>query len=106
MSRSTSLSAGASIWGWARVSIEYGWDITFLGSAPIHDKLELYGALDIAFNRFDDDVADDSFTWVHLVPGIQGTRSRRILDLVAEVGIGLNDDSANYFSAGIAFYIR
>ncbi len=84
---------------------QYGWDITFLGSAPIADRLELYGALDIAFNQFDDDVADDSFTWVHLVPGIEYALSSD-LDLVAEVGFGLNDDSAHYFSVGLAYYIR
>ena len=84
---------------------QHGWDITFLGSAPINDKLKIYGGLDIAFNSIDDDFIDETFTHVHLVPGIEYSISPE-LDFVAELGIGLNGESANYFSAGIAYYIR
>ena len=78
-------------------------DITFLGSGHVTPKLELYGGLDIAHNDIDD--VDDSFTTVHLVPGIEYAISQDI-DFVAEVGLGLNDDSHHYISGGIAFYIR
>jgi hypothetical protein len=81
-----------------------GIDLTFLASAPIAERLELYGALDVAFSFVDDDFAED-FTTVHLVPGVEYAISRD-LDLVAEFGIGLNDDSWHYFSAGIAYYVR
>ena len=80
-----------------------GFDITFLTSGHVAPKLELYGALDIARNSFDD--FDDSFTTVHLVPGIEYAL-RPDIDLVAEVGLGLNDSSNHYVSGGIAFYIR
>ena len=93
------LGRGESVLG------QHGWDITFLGSAPISDKLEIYGGLDIAFNSIDDDFVDENFTHVHLVPGIEYSISPE-LDFVAELGIGLNGESANYFSAGIAYYIR
>jgi outer membrane protein with beta-barrel domain len=80
-----------------------GFDITFLGSKHVLPKLEIYGGLDIATNDFED--SDDHFTTVHLVPGIEYAISRDI-DLVAEVGLGLNDDARHYISGGIAFYIR
>jgi hypothetical protein len=78
-------------------------DVTFLGSGHVTPKLELYGGLDIARNDIDD--VDDSFTTVHLVPGIEYAISQDI-DFVAEVGLGLNDDSHHYISGGIAFYFR
>jgi len=80
-----------------------GFDITFLGSGHVTPKLELYGGLDISRVSIDD--FDDSYTTVHLVPGIEYALSQDI-DLVAEFGLGLNDDSNHYISGGIAFYIR
>jgi hypothetical protein len=80
-----------------------GFDFTFLGSGHVSPRLELFGALDIARNKFND--FDTSFTTAHLVPGIEYAISQDI-DFVAEVGLGLNDDSSHYFSGGIAFYIR
>ena len=80
-----------------------GFDITFLGSGHVTPKLELYGGLDISRVSIDD--FDDSYTTVHLVPGIEYAVSQDI-DLVAEFGLGLNDDSNHYISGGIAFYIR
>jgi hypothetical protein len=62
-------------------------------------------------DRFDmefesvDDVDDSSFTRAYVVPGIE-YKITQDLDLVAEFGIGLNDDSPHYLSAGLAFYIR
>lgn len=82
-----------------------GFDLTLLGSGPIARKLELYGGLDLAFESLDDDVPDSGFTTVHLVPGIEYAILPN-LDFLAEFGIGLNNDSWNYFSAGITFYIR
>jgi len=80
-----------------------GFDITFLGSGHVTPKLELYGGLDISQVSIDD--VDDSYTTVHLVPGIEYALSQDI-DFVAEFGLGLNDDSNHYISGGIAFYIR
>lgn len=80
-----------------------GFDFAFLGSGHVSPQLELYGALDIATNEFDDDLGD--YTTVHLVPGIEYAINED-LDFVAEVGVGMNDESDNYFSAGLAFYFR
>jgi hypothetical protein len=82
-----------------------GLDFTFLASGPVSPRLELYGALDFAVNAFTSDFVDDDYTTVHLVPGIEYAVSPDI-DLVAEFGIGLNDDSDHYLSGGIAFYLR
>ena len=80
-----------------------GLDLTFLASGHLSPKLELFGGLDISRISIDD--FDDSFTTAHLVPGIEYAISQDI-DFVAEVGLGLNDNSNHYISGGIAFYIR
>ena len=79
-------------------------DTALVASGHVTDNLELYGGLNASFESLDD-VPDSDFTRVYVVPG----REYKIhddLDLVAEFGIGLNDDSPNYVSAGLAFYIR
>ena len=83
----------------------YGFDVTFLTSGHVTPRLELYGGLDLAFNTITEDFDDNNYTTVHLVPGIEFSVSRDI-DLVAEFGIGLNDDSRHYLAGGVAFYFR
>jgi hypothetical protein len=78
-------------------------DFTFLGSGHVTPRLEFYGGLD--FSRMSIDDFDASFTTVHLVPGIEYAISPD-LDFVAEFGIGVDDDSTNYLSVGIAYYLR
>jgi hypothetical protein len=80
-----------------------GLDLTFLASGHATPRLELYGALDVARNSFDD--FDRDVTTIHFVPGIEYAVTQDV-DFVAEVGLGMNDDSNHYFSAGIAFYVR
>ena len=84
-----------------------GFELTPLLSGHVNESLELCGALDASFESIKDAPAgaDDSFTRLHLVPGIEYRLSDKA-DLVGEVGIGLNDDSFNYVGAGIAFYLR
>jgi hypothetical protein len=84
-----------------------GFEITPLVSGHVTESLELFGALDVAFESVQDAPAgvDDSYTRVHLVPGIE-YRLSDAADLVAEFGVGLNDNSSEYVSAGIAFYFR
>jgi hypothetical protein len=79
-------------------------DTALLVSGNIGDKLEAYGGLNLSFESVDD-VDDSSFTRAYVVPGIE-YKLNEDLDLVAEFGIGLNDDSPHYVSAGLAFYIR
>ncbi|MET0556007.1 MAG: outer membrane beta-barrel protein [Vicinamibacteria bacterium] len=79
-------------------------DTALLVSGNIGDKLEAYGGLNLSFESLDD-IDDSSFTRAYVVPGIE-YKIHDDLDLVAEFGIGLNDDSPHYVSAGLAFYIR
>ncbi len=84
-----------------------GFEITPLLSGHVNESIELYGALDASFESIKDAPPgfDDTFTRLHLVPGIEYRLSDKA-DLVGEIGIGLNDDSFNYASVGIAFYLR
>jgi hypothetical protein len=82
-----------------------GIDLTFLASGQVAPRLELYGGLDLAFNSINDDFIDGDYTTVHIVPGIE-YRIAEDIDLVAEFGIGVNDDSHHYLAGGLAFYFR
>jgi hypothetical protein len=84
-----------------------GFEVTPLLSGHVSKSLELCGALDVSFETIKDvpSWVDDTFTRVHLVPGIE-YRLSDSADLVAEVGLGLNDDSFSYAGAGVTFYIR
>jgi Outer membrane protein beta-barrel domain len=79
-------------------------DTALLASGHVTDNLELYGGVNLSFESLDD-VPDSDFTRAYIVPGVE-YKIHDDLDLVAEFGIGLNDDSPNYVSAGLAFYIR
>ena len=84
-----------------------GLEITPQLSGHVTKNIELCGALDVSFESIKDvpEGFDDSFTRLHLVPGIEYTLSDTI-DLEGEIGIGLNDDSYNYAGIGIIFYFR
>jgi len=84
-----------------------GFDVTPLLSAHLNETIELCGALDASFESIEDapPEIDDSFTRLHLVPGIEYRLSDTV-DLLGEVGIGLNDDSFTYAGVGVALYIR
>jgi hypothetical protein len=83
-----------------------GFEITPLLSGHVSPSVELYGALDASFESWQDAPPQyDTFTRLHLVPGIE-VRLSEVVDLVGEVGIGLNDDSATYAGIGFAFYLR
>ena len=78
-----------------------GIDTALLLSGNVADKLELYGGFNLSFESGD----DEDFTRAYLVPGIEYRVSEN-LDLLAEFGLGLNDDTRNYASFGLALYIR
>ena len=84
-----------------------GIEITPQLSGHVTENLELCGTLDASFESLKDvpSGVDDSFTRLHLVPGIEYRLSDSV-DLEAEFGIALNDDSSNYLGAGINFYVR
>jgi len=80
-----------------------GIDTTLLFSTSPVRNLELYGGLKLAFDSVKN--SDQNFTRAHLVPGLE-YRIATDLDFLAEVGIGLNDNSRSYASVGLALYIR
>lgn len=84
-----------------------GLELTPQVSGHLTENIELCGALDASFESISDapEGMDDSFTRVHLVPGIE-YRLSDAADLVGEVGIALNDDSSTYVGLGVAFYFR
>ena len=82
-----------------------GVDVSVIGSAPVAPRLELVGTLDLAFNAVDVGADDRTFTTFHLVPGIEVAISPD-LDFLAELGVGVNDDSHPYVAVGIAYYMR
>jgi hypothetical protein len=79
-------------------------DLAAIASGNIAKRLELYGGMALSFESLDD-VPDSGFTRVYLVPGLEYKVSEDV-DLLAEFGIGLNDDSPDYLSFGVAFYLR
>lgn len=79
-------------------------DTALLVSDHVTSRLELYGGLSLSFESLDD-VPNSDFTRAYVVPGLEYKMSDQ-LDLVAEVGVGLNDDSPNYVSFGLALYLR
>lgn len=84
-----------------------GFDVTPQLSGHLIPHLELCGALDVSFETIRDapPKVDDTFTRAHLVPGIE-YRLAEAIDLVGEIGIGLNDNSFTYGGLGLAFYLR
>ena len=82
-----------------------GMDVTFLPSKRITNKLDIYGALDLAFESISDKLGGGSFQTAHLVPGVE-YRAHPDLDIIVEFGIGLNADARHYVSGGFAYYFR
>ena len=86
-------------------SDQTGIDLTGIASHHVTPRFDIYGAIDMAFNKFRDDFPDNNYTQAHLVPGIE-YKLHDDLDLLAELGVALNDDSAHYVSVGVAYYLR
>jgi hypothetical protein len=80
-----------------------GFDLTILASTHLNPRLELFGALDAAFDSFDD-IDFTRKTW-HIVPGIEYRLSDN-LDFLGEVGVAVSDDGRSYVAFGLAYYIR
>jgi hypothetical protein len=80
------------------------WDVAGIVSGKIAHNLDLYGGLSLSFESLDN-VPDSSFTRVYVVPGLEYSVHRNV-DLLAEVGLGLNDDSPNYVGFGVSLYLR
>ena len=79
-------------------------DTAVILSRTVADRLEAYVGGSLSFESIDD-VDDSSFKRFYVVPGVE-YKLGEDLDLLAEFGLGLNDNSPNYFSFGAAYYIR
>jgi hypothetical protein len=83
-----------------------GFDLIFLGSVHPTSRLDVYGALDFAFESVTDDrVGNADYKTIHLVPGLEYKLQENV-DVLAEFGIGLNDPARHYVTGGLAFYFR
>ena len=80
-----------------------GLDLAALTSFRLTPRAELLAALDYT-HTLRDEPLDDVGT-LYLAPGLEYGISRN-LDLLAELGLALDDDAPNYLSAGLAFYLR
>lgn len=82
-------------------------DTSLILSRTLADKLEPYVGFAVSFESLDDlpEDVDSDFRRVYLVPGAE-YRVRPNVNLVAEFGIGLNDNSADYLAFGVSFYVR
>ena len=82
-----------------------GVDVTVIASHAATKKLDVYAALDMAFNKYRDNFPNNSYTQAHLVPGVE-YKVHPDLDLLAEFGVALNSKGDNYVSFGLAYYVR
>jgi hypothetical protein len=72
-------------------------------SAWVNRRVELYAGTEVSFEHLHGPDSDD-FTRVHVVPGARFGLNDR-LDLQVEGGIGLNDNSPHYITAGLALHM-
>jgi hypothetical protein len=95
------------VFGGGNRSDTWAVELTPLASLPLRPGFDLYAGFNAAFEKIQDAPpgSDDSFTRTHLIPGFEYSLSKDA-DLAGEFGIGLNDNSAHYVSAGIEFYLR
>jgi hypothetical protein len=81
----------------------FGIDTAMILSVYLTHTVEFYGGVQLGFESVDD--TDQDFTRAHAVPGIEIRLSDQ-LDLLAEYGISLNDNSPDYVSLGLAMYFQ
>ena len=79
-------------------------DLAAIVSRSVASRLEAYVGGSLSFESLDD-VDDSSFERFYVVPGIE-YKLGEDLDLLAEFGIGLTDESRTYLSFGLAYYLR
>jgi hypothetical protein len=79
-----------------------GIDLTFLPGGHVSRNLEVYAGVDFAFEGLG---VPGDYTTAHLVPGLE-YKVNDAIDLLTEFGLGLNDNSRHYWSAGVAIYFR
>lgn len=80
-----------------------GLDLAALTSFRLTPRAELLAALDYTRTLVDEPFDDRSA--LYIVPGIEYGINRN-LDFLAEIGVALSDEAANYVALGLAFYLR
>lgn len=80
-----------------------GLDLAALLSTHVTRNLELIGSVDFNHTFLNDPIED--VNTVHLVPGLE-YRVSDVFDVLAEFGLGLDDEAANYVAVGLALYFR
>jgi hypothetical protein len=78
-------------------------DLAALAGGRVSPSLRLSGGVSVSFESLDH-VNNSGFTRAWAVPGVE-VRINRNVDFVAEGGVGLNDNSPHYLTAGIAVYL-
>lgn len=93
-----------------------GVDVTAIFTYALIERLDVNAAVDAAVDDVDVREAgaapsdlhfteDGRYDTYYFVPGVEYQLTRKV-DLLAEVGVGLNGDSDNYVSAGASWYFR
>jgi hypothetical protein len=100
----TSLSFSA---GGHRALVDHAPDSTALDLAAqltrrLGRRLEVFGGAALSWEFLSDPAGPDSdFTRAHVVPGVRLGVAEK-LDLLVEAGVGLNDNSPHFVTAGLA----
>jgi hypothetical protein len=80
-----------------------GFDLALVGRHPVASRVVLYGGFDLDFEL--PEAPFDAFTRARFVAGVD-TRIVDNIALLIEGGLGFNDRSPDYLSAGLAVRLR
>ena len=79
-------------------------DLAAIVSRNVGNSLEVYVGGSLSLESVDN-VDDSRFKRFYVVPGIE-YRLAKDIDFLAEIGLGLTDESPNYLSFGVSYYVR
>jgi hypothetical protein len=97
------LSFGAHRSGFDRSADILGFDLALAARRRVAERSAIYGGLDLDYELPESPY--DRFTRARVVAGVD-TRIVDNVSLLVEGGIGLNNDSPSYLSAGLAVRLR
>jgi hypothetical protein len=97
------LSLGVHRSGFKESADIIGFDVALVGRHRLASRVALYGGFDLDFEL--PDAPFDAFTRARIVAGID-TRIVANVALLIEGGLGFNDRSPDYLSAGLAVRLR
>ena len=97
------LSFGVHRSGFEESADIIGFDLALVGRHPVASRVVLYGGFDLDFEL--PEAPFDAFTRARFVAGVD-TRIVDNIALLIEGGLGFNDRSPDYLSAGLAVRLR